>query len=76
MVKLKRKEEKNMEFKTYENIKVRVYFEKNSLTKLFDGKVLFTDQEPIKFFSCDKKEISSILSAFEVLNIRRFGRVK
>ena len=64
-----------MVYKTYENIDLRVMYEKNILTNFYDGKILFTDREPIKFFSLDEKELNVVLSGFEILNNRRFGRV-
>lgn len=71
-------------YKHFENIQVRVYWEedvvmtyKNSstTTQLFKGKVLFTDDKPIQFFSVNKKELNDILKGFETLNNRKYGRV-
>lgn len=65
-----------MSFKTFENINVRIMYSKNNDNHdLYDGKVLFVEQEPIKFFSVDDKELNDILKAFDILNERRFGRI-
>ena len=63
--------------KKYNNIQVAITVEdRKGGGKFYDGKIVFTAQEPIPFFSLTENELNAVLKGFEVLDERRFGTWK
>ena len=64
-------------YKKYNNISVAISWE-NSPSKrdLFDGKVIFTDREPLLFFSMNEKHLDEVLKGLNTLDEHRYGTWK
>lgn len=69
-----------MIYENYENIKVRLYAERNKSTKEhYDVKIMYDKAIELSYtenlFSLDQGELNAVMRGFQIQNKRKFGRV-
>lgn len=68
-----------MIYENYENIKVRLYAERNKSTKeQFDVKIMYDKAIELSYteqlFSLDQDELNKVMIGLQIQNKRKFGR--